>query len=173
MTKKPGYRKQGWGKFGRRSPLIFLLSWVLSVGLGLQLAQAITPKSSGTVDPLRPEYEVAQQIYLESCGTCHLAVPPAVLPTQTWYQLLNDVRHYSTELPPIPRFDAQLIARYLRFYSRPYYEGEDLPFQVSSSRFFTALHPQIAFDQPPTLRSCVACHPQAADFDFRSVSDPS
>ncbi|NJL87628.1 MAG: cytochrome C [Leptolyngbyaceae cyanobacterium SM1_1_3] len=150
----------------------FLLSLVLSVGLGWQLAQAIEPAVAGTVDPLQPEQQIGQQLYLENCGTCHLAVPPAVLPTQTWYQLINDTRHYSTNLTPLPRFDAQLIVRYLQFYSRPYYEGEALPFRVSSSRFFTALHPQVEFEQSPSLNSCVACHPQVANFNFRQIVEP-
>ncbi|NEQ34611.1 MAG: hypothetical protein F6K04_27190, partial [Leptolyngbya sp. SIO4C5] len=35
------------------------------------------------------------------------------------------------------------------------------------------LFPQVELEQPPTLRSCVACHPQAADFNFRQISDPA
>lgn len=172
MTKTAWFLRRYFNQFWRRSPL-FLISLALSIGLGLQLARAVEPTHGGTVDPLQPQHQLAQQLYLQNCGTCHLAVPPAVLPTQTWYRLINDTRHYSVEIQPLPRFDAQLISRYLQFYSRPYYEGEQAPFQIADSRFFSALHPQVELQQPPTLRSCVACHPQAADFNFRQISDPA
>ena len=89
----------------RRSPIVLvalLLVWSLCLGLGL--AQAIeAPQPSavvGTVDVVPDRYKFGQELYLENCATCHIGVPPSVLPTQTWQGLLQDSQHYGVEVKP-------------------------------------------------------------------------
>jgi Dihaem cytochrome c len=153
-----------------RSPLflvLLLLLWSLILGLGL--AQASEP-AIGTVDPVPPRHQYGHELYLQTCGTCHIAIPPAVLPSQTWRQIIQDTQHYGVELPPLLNPSLTLIWNYLRDFSRPIPESEPVPYRVSSSRYFKALHPRVELPRPTTLQSCVTCHPGALDYDFRRLA---
>ncbi|RMG10927.1 MAG: diheme cytochrome C, partial [Cyanobacteria bacterium J055] len=81
-------------RFRRRSPFILLTLLILwSFCIGWALSQAAqgqlppTPPAIGTVDPTPPNYRVGEQLYVEHCGSCHVALPPAVMPTTTWRDL--------------------------------------------------------------------------------------
>jgi hypothetical protein len=156
----------------RRSPLIlFLLILLWSVILGVGLAQATEPANPGTVDPVPERYELGQELYLENCATCHVGVPPAVLPSETWRQLIEDpTEHYSVQLPPIVDPPRLLIWEYVRTFSRPTAPEEPVPYRVDESRFFKALHPKVELPRPTRLGSCISCHPGAADFNYRSLA---
>ena len=55
-----------------------------------------------SVDFVPEKFQLAQELYLENCGSCHIAIPPAVFPTQTWQELLeNPEEHYNVSLKPI------------------------------------------------------------------------
>lgn len=93
-----------------RSPLVLfllILVWSLAMGWAIALAtnaQSVTqrsPAAIGTVDVIPPRYQLGQELYLENCATCHIALPPSVLPVETWRQLLQDSQHYSTQLTPL------------------------------------------------------------------------
>ena len=107
------------------------------------------------------------QFYREACGTCHIALPPAIFPSETWRQLLSETQHYGREIDlPVPTH--RVIAwKYLRDHSRPQREDEETPFRLNSSRYFKALHPQVDLPRPVSLRTCIACHPKASDYNFR------
>ena len=165
----------------RRSPWLLLglvVLWSLCIGIGL--SQAFNPQSAsaqnnalkrlGTIDPIAEEYTLGQQLYLENCATCHIGIPPAVLPTQTWDAILNDTAHYGVTIALPSRFDSRLILDYLATYSRPYYDTEVPTFAIARSRFFSALHPQVEFSEPPNLQACITCHPQVDSFNFRQLS---
>ncbi|NJN86417.1 MAG: diheme cytochrome C [Leptolyngbyaceae cyanobacterium SL_7_1] len=154
----------------RRSPVIvFLLLLVCSVVLGVGLAQAIEPPI-GTVDPIPPQQELGQELYLENCATCHIGVPPAVLPTQAWAEILQDTRHFSIELPLLTNPTLAIVWNYLQATSRPYPVDQRLPFGIDDSRHFKALHPRVETPRPVQLSGCVTCHPGAADYNFRSLT---
>jgi mono/diheme cytochrome c family protein len=164
----------------KRSPLILvslLLVWSLVLGWGLAYATepptVSTTESSvglGTVDPLPTRQQLGQQLYIENCGTCHLAIPPAVLPRQTWQQLLEDPRHYGVEVPPLLNPTLALVWNYLQTFSRSYTDAEVVPFQLENSRFFRALHPRVDVPRPVQLNGCVTCHPGAARYDFYNLA---
>ncbi|NEP16161.1 MAG: cytochrome C [Leptolyngbya sp. SIO4C1] len=139
--------------------------------IGVGLSQALAASDIGTVDPVAPAYQVGQALYLERCTSCHIGVPPEVLPRETWQILLNETDHYSTVIDLLPRFDSQLIANYLHTYSRPHSTSALLPFHVRDSAYFQALHPAVEFSRPPTLRTCASCHAQAEAFNFREWQD--
>lgn len=173
------YLQRGWAILGfrgeprrrQRSPLVLLgVLVVWSSLMGISLAQMGPVAPVGTVDVVPSNQQFGQELYIENCGSCHLAVPPAVLPTQTWRQLLNDPRHYGVEVPLLLNPTLSLVWNYLQAYSRPYPGDEVLPFKVENSRFFRALHPRVEVERPIQLTGCVTCHPGAADFDFRSLS---
>lgn len=166
----------------RRSPLLLFLLLLLWSGLlGWGLAQASTPTGTGsagtgtasaigTVDEVPSRFQLGQELYLENCATCHIGLPPAVMPSQTWAELLPDRQHYGISITPLTEPSLQIAWNYLSTFSRPILLGEQIPFRLRQSRYFKALHPKVEFPQPITLSSCVTCHPAAAQFNYRSLT---
>jgi hypothetical protein len=151
--------------------LLLILLWSIILGLGL--AQATEPSAvQGTVDPISSRYELGQMLYLENCATCHIGIPPAVLPDETWRQLLQnqDGQHYGQRITPLIDPPRQFVWDYLRTFSRPPQADEEIPFRINDSRYFRALHPRVELPQPVSLGSCVTCHPAAAQFNFRRLT---
>lgn len=177
FLKPPLSRKPSVGKASKlprsrrgRSPIIlFLLLLLWSLSLGWGMAQATEP-TAGTVDPVLPRYELGQELYLENCATCHIGVPPEVMPTETWRQILQDPEHYGQQITLLVDPPRLLVWDYLRQYSRPEAEGEEIPFRIEASRYFKALHPRVELPQSTRLGSCVSCHPGVEQFDFRSLT---
>jgi hypothetical protein len=150
-----------------------LSHWASAVSLDRVVDELSAPDAIalGTVDPVTPAYELGEELYLENCATCHIALSPAVLPSQTWRQILEQPeRHYGVSLPPMLEPTTLLIWNYLRQYSRPYPEGEPIPVQVNFSRHFNALHPRVDVPRPVTPTTCVSCHPGANQYDFRTLT---
>jgi hypothetical protein len=156
-------------KFRPRPLRQFLLTLLLSLSLGWGAAQAIEP--TGTVDPVPDRYQLGQEMYLESCAKCHIGLPPATLPTQTWQTLLQDEQHYGVtiDLPKNP--NRQLIWQYLSTFSRSLREEEPTPYRLSQARHFKALHPQVRLPANVTIETCATCHPQANVFNFREWTE--
>ena len=159
--------------------LLLLLLWSVCLGLGLAqaterpttIAQIPTRQAAkiGTVDRVSEGEQVGQDLYLQNCATCHVGLPPAIMPSETWRQLLQDNQHYGVALA-INRLDRQIIWQYVRKFSRPHSAEEEVPFRIYQSRYFKALHPRVNLPTKTGLTSCVSCHPGAGQYDFRSLS---
>lgn len=165
----------------RRSPLLLfllLLLWSIIIGWGLavitnaqQTNQNAPPSEAiGTVDSVPQRYQLGQQVYLENCATCHIGVPPAVLPTQTWQRLLQDTQHYGVQLKPLVDPPRLLVWNYIRTFSRPLNKEEEIPYRIQESRYFKALHPTVKLPRPINLNSCATCHPGATEYNFRRLT---
>jgi Dihaem cytochrome c len=180
----------------RRSPvMLVILLVVFSCCIGLGLAQAMeSPRAQpavnqsaapvmphliaelGPIDPnggtdvVADRYQAGQEVYLKNCATCHIAIPPAVLPTQTWQALIADEQHYGVVVKPVEEPDRQLLRRYLQTYSRPIDDGESTPYRIGSARYFRALHPGVKLPEKVQLESCVTCHPGVNQFNFRKLT---
>ncbi len=128
---------------------------------------------NGTVDAVPASYWLARDLYRENCGTCHIALPPATLPMQTWRDLLTSEQHYGKVIEPPPRATAGIIWSYIRDYSRPLREGEPIPFRLDKSRFFRSLHPDVPFPEPVRVNQCATCHTRAEFFNFRLFNNAS
>jgi len=131
---------------------------------------AVPTNPTETVDPVPVAYQLGQQIYLEHCATCHVGLPPAVMPSQTWADLLPDSQHYGVTLEPLVKPNLEVAWKYVSTYSRPVMKGERTPYRLAQSRYFKALHPKVAFTEPIGVGSCVTCHPAAAQFNYRSLT---
>ena len=182
-----------------RSPIVLLLLvllWSICMGFGFAWAAELPDRSDrsdlpfpvtadslapsnmiaqttgaiGTVDVVPPKHQLGQDLYLENCASCHIGVPPEVLPTATWLQLIQDSQHYGQQLQPLLDPTRLLVWNYLRSFSRPYLESETTPYRVADSRFFKALHPKIKFSTKPKLEGCITCHIGAQQYDFRSLA---
>lgn len=162
----------------KRSPLVLillLLVWSLIMGWVMALATSAQPTPTpsdtiGTVDRVPQAYELGQQLYRENCSTCHIAVPPAVLPTQTWQRLLQDSQHYGVQLKPLVDPQRLLVWNYLRTFSRSLNKEGEIPYRIGDSRFFKALHPKVKLPRPLQLSSCATCHPGAGEYNFRNLT---
>ncbi|MEA5574336.1 cytochrome C [Calothrix sp. UHCC 0171] len=155
--------------------VLVVLVWSLAMGLFLSQASTAqtattTPTSIGTVDVVPAQYKLGQELYLENCSTCHIAIPPAVFPTQTWKNLLQDSQHYGAQLQPLIDPPRILVWRYLSTFSRSQQPNQQIPYRFANSRYFQALHPQVKLPRPIQASSCVTCHPGASNYNFRSLS---
>jgi Dihaem cytochrome c len=169
-------KRKSRGKL-KRSPvglLLIILGWSLAMGWLLAMAtnvQGATPSAEvGTVDVIPAQHKLGQQLYLENCASCHIALPPGVLPTQTWKNLLEDSQHYGAQLKPLVDPPRILVWRYLQTFSRVQLQDESTPYRVNDSRYFKALHPGVKLPRPVQIGSCVSCHPSASDYNFRRLS---
>lgn len=163
----------------QRSPVILLLLiliWSVAIGWGLALvthAQPAVQNASdniGTVDSVSPRFQLGQELYLQNCSGCHIALPPAVLPIETWQQVLQDSQHYGAQLQLLVDPQRLLVWNYLLAFSRSQEKDEDIPYRVDNSRYFKALHPKVKIPRPMQISSCTSCHPGAADYNFRSLT---
>jgi Dihaem cytochrome c len=135
-----------------------------------RLAQVSPIEDIGTVDRIPPRYELGQQLYLENCATCHIGLPPQVLPTETWRRLLQDSQHYGQTLKLLVDPPRLLVWNYLQTFSRPQAKEEEVPYRMSNSRYFKALHPRVKLSQPANISSCVTCHPSVSQYNFRKLT---
>lgn len=124
----------------------------------------------GTVDVVPQGLKMGQELYLENCASCHIGIPPAVFPTQTWRDLIQDSQHYGAQIKPLVDPQRILVWRYLSAFSRPVNEGESTPYRFANSRFFKALHPDVKFSQPNQVGTCIQCHPSAKAYNFRQLT---
>lgn len=172
------------GKRQKRSVAVLfllLLVWSICLGWGLSLignatvksaiiAQA-TPAESGTVEEIPARYKLGRELYVENCGSCHIALPPEILPSETWRRLLLEPQqHYGQQLKPLIGPTLLVMWEYLRTFSRPQAKKEQIPYRVSESRFFKALHPRVKFPEKVSLGSCVSCHTGVAQSNYRSLT---
>ena len=135
-----------------------------------QVAQVSAVEDIGTVDRIPQRYQLGQQLYLENCATCHIGLPPQVLPTETWRRLLQDPQHYGQTLKLLVDPPRLLVWNYLQTFSRPQGKEEELAYRVASSRYFKALHPRVKMSQPTNISSCVTCHPGVSQYNFRKLT---
>lgn len=175
----------------RRSPLVLLLLllfWSVILGMGLAqarlpvsgngsgnssgetIAQVPNPDPAGLVDPVSEDYQLGQELYLENCASCHVGLPPATMPTESWREILTKPYHYGVDITPLVQPALQIAWNYVSFYSRPLQEDENPPFRLRSSRYFKVLHPKVSFSEPVTVRSCASCHPAAEQFNYRILT---
>ena len=161
--------------------LLIIVGWSITLGWGVAMAMdsSATLKPTPTnyeqklksVDPVPQRFQLGQELYLENCSSCHIALPPAIFPTETWRQLLLDLdNHYGQKLKPIIRPTILIMWEYFQYFSRPLQEEEDTPYRISESRFFKALHPKVDLPRSVSYRTCITCHPGTNQFDYRTLA---
>ncbi len=139
--------------------------WLSILTTSFLLAWGVTAQGSLTQEQLQ------QAAYAQQCGTCHLALPASVFPSQTWRRLLLDPEHYGVTLEIPSEAQVQLAWGYLQSNSRSTYEGETIPFRLDESRYFKAMHPDVEFVNSIGAGSCIDCHHNARQGDFVSLQE--
>lgn len=170
--------------------LVCLLAiWSSLLGWGLAQLQAVVAtetaplaqssvegsaelQKTGGVDLVPPQLQRGETLYQQRCGTCHVALPPQVLPSQTWQTLLPETNHYGVVLPPFRNPELTDTWEYLSFFSRPMVEDglRPIPYRVQRSIFFKVLHPEVEFPETVTPETCIKCHPGAPELNFRQLN---
>jgi Dihaem cytochrome c len=154
--------------------ILLLLCLSLSLSLGWGMAKALDYSSRDSIGQIAREVDagsIDKTKYIEKCASCHLPIPAEVLPTETWQQILKKTQqHYGISIPQMDRLSTALVWSYLRTYSRSLLPNEALPFLVEDSRYFKALHPQVQLPKPTSDRTCLVCHPNGAQLNYRTVA---
>ncbi|MEG3439658.1 hypothetical protein V0288_21200 [Pannus brasiliensis CCIBt3594] len=153
---------------------VFSVIFLASILGGILISWAFTPPveaQSSPVEPLPSRYQIGLQTYLENCSTCHIPIPASVLPTQTWKHLLEKPNsHYGIRLPNMIGINQRLMWDYLAYSSRPVSKDAPVPLFIEQSPWFKALHPRVSLPSPVTHLTCVTCHPNAARYDYRTLT---
>lgn len=155
--------------------LFIITLWSVVIGSGIAMAFKTSDFDSfvKSVDAATGKYKIGEQLYLETCSGCHIPIPPAVLPSETWQTILeNPLNHYGVKVEGLIRLTQVAIWDYVSAYSRNLTKDEGKPDFIAQSRYFKALHPKVDLPNPVTHRSCIACHPKAIKFDYRTINNP-
>ncbi len=143
-------------------------SIILGWGTSHSMEQNKITLNTKSVDKATGNYTIGEDLYLKTCATCHIPIPPAVLPSKTWETILeNPGTHYGVEVKDLNRFNQRIIWQYLQNYSRLLLKDEQKPKYIAQSRYFFALHPQVEFSAPVNNTTCLECHSGAKQFDYR------
>ena len=159
---------------GQVKSIFFLILFLLSILGGILLASLLQQPAiaqSPSSDTVLNRYQIGQQTYLENCATCHIAIPPSILPSQTWKKILeNPNSHYGIRLKPIVGITQRFIWDYLSYSSRPLTQTTFVPLLIEQSSYLKVLHPRVNLPNPIGHTTCVTCHPNASRYDYQTLT---
>jgi len=134
-------------------------------------------------------YSSANQnpVYLDECGSCHMAYPPQLLPGASWQKIMQGLEDHFGENAEIDATTGESLENYLvqassfRSYHKMFRNlGNQAPLRITELPYFIHEHDEIpsrfiqANDKVSSLSQCNACH-QAAErgqFDEDDVIIP-
>lgn len=113
-------------------------------------------------------------LYGQECAACHLAYPPALLPSDSWQRIMGGLaRHYGTDAS-LEAAQVQAIGQWLQGQAGTYKKLRTAPEQdrITRSDWFVREHRQVpaAVWQLASVQSpaqCAACHTRAEQGSFR------
>ncbi len=111
-------------------------------------------------------------IWRAECGSCHVAYPPALLPSAEWRQLMGSLdRHFGVDAS----IDTNTATEIDRFLAANAGRGEgrvaEAQPRITTTRWFRHKHDEVSAatyrsSSIKTAANCAACHPAAAAADF-------
>ncbi len=123
--------------------------------------------------------------YQEECGSCHMAYPPALLPTQSWEVMMGNLDDHFGENAELEQEDQDAVLAILRKHSRPvpaqaWYaptpwgnRATSFPLRISELPRFRHEHDEIPYwmvknnPQVGSYSKCEACHTKAEQYSFQ------
>jgi hypothetical protein len=154
--------------------MVIILGLCCLCGWGLALTKQSTaaiPTNPKPTDVTPQNLQLGEETYLNRCATCHIALPPAVLATEVWRDIILDTGHYNASTwSPLRNPDLALTWKYLLNGSRPLNPGEQNIYRIARSRYFKVLHPRVQFKEPATISTCISCHPGVSQFNYRELT---
>lgn len=124
--------------------------------------------------------------YVQECGSCHVAYPPALLPARSWQRLMAGLENHYGSDASLDAATQQQLSDWLRAYAGTYKRVREEPPQdrITRSAWYLRKHDEIApaVWTDPAVKSaanCAACHGGAArgafgerDLRFPAGLDP-
>ncbi|MEM9568035.1 MAG: hypothetical protein AAF974_06970 [Cyanobacteria bacterium P01_E01_bin.34] len=151
--------------------LAMLLALALAVAVALGLGWELQAEEETNIPEWAVGYQLGAQVYVESCGSCHTALPPEVMPQETWRVLLQSEEHYGVNIDVPQGPFLQAAWGFMQDFSRARNQFEEVPYRLDDSRYFRALHPQVEFAETIRPTGCIDCHPRANVGNFVNLSD--
>ena len=126
-------------------------------------------------------------LYLEECGSCHMAYPAQLLPSESWQKLMRGLEDHFGENAELDSVTSREIENYLTLASASYsYKkmlrnlGSQRPLRITELPYFIHEHEEIPSkliqgnDKVSSLSQCNACHQKAerGQFDEDDVYIP-
>lgn len=88
--------------------LAFVVGCSLIFGWGASHALEIK-----SVDKATGNFTIGEDLYLKTCASCHIPIPPAVLPAETWKTILETPGdHYGVQIKGLVRFNQRIMWQY-------------------------------------------------------------
>ncbi len=111
--------------------------------------------------------------YVQECGACHVAYPPALLPRESWQRVMNGLdKHYGSDAS-LDAAARKSIGEWLAANAGSGKRVRTAPPQdrITLGEWFVHKHRKVAKDawtRPAikTASNCGACHPGAAEGDY-------
>lgn len=139
-----------------------------------------------TAAPVRRDVmPVANPLYQESCGGCHIAYQPGLLPARSWDRIMNGLADHFGENAELLPEDQKAVSDYLAANAADVSDAkrsrriaqsiapDEAPLRISETAYFKREHrelkPRMVQDNPEvrSFSNCGACHTRAAEGSFR------
>jgi len=126
-------------------------------------------------------------LYLEECGSCHMAYPPQLLPGKSWSKMMQGLEDHFGENAELDEVTSREIENYLTqtsdssSYKKMFRNlGSQTPLRITELPYFVHEHDEIPSrfiqgnDKVGSLSQCNACHQKAerGQFDEDDVNIP-
>jgi len=162
-------------------------------GMGQSLASSYGEYEDDDSDEM--EYEDGKQhpsatqnpLYVDECGSCHMAYPAQLLPPASWQKMMGGLDDHFGENAEVDATTGQALEKYLleasnsRSYQKLFRNLSDqAPLRITELPYFVHEHDEIpsrfiqANDKVSSLSQCNACHQNAerGQFDEDDVIIP-
>ncbi len=133
-------------------------------------------------------FSLAKQdpLYVEECGSCHMAYPPQLLPSASWQKIMHGLEDHFGENAELDDVSSEAIGNYLTGNRSGSYRkmlrnlGSRSPIRITELPYFIHEHDEIpsrfiqSNDKVSSLSQCNACHQKAerGQFDEDNVYIP-
>ena len=126
-------------------------------------------------------------VYVDECGSCHMAYPAQLLPPASWQKIMRGLDDHFGENAELDTTTRQALEKYLskasssRSYQKLFRNlGNQAPLRITELPYFVHEHDEIpsrfiqANDKVSSLSQCNACHQNAerGQFDEDDVTIP-
>lgn len=126
-------------------------------------------------------------LYVKECGSCHMAYPPKLLPSESWQKLMRGLDDHFGENAELDDVTSREIENYLtqasasNSYKKMFRNlGNQRPLRITELPYFIHEHDEIPSrliqgnDKVSSLSQCNACHQKAdrGQFDEDNVYIP-
>jgi len=126
-------------------------------------------------------------LYIDECGSCHMAYPPQLLPSASWRKIMQGLDDHFGENAEVDASARKVLDTYLveTSGSSAYHKlfrnlGDQTPLRITELPYFVHEHDEIpsrfiqANDKVSALSQCNACHQNAerGQFDEDDVIIP-